>query len=151
GTCWYPGGTVSISMLEDPNIDQPTTITAAVGDDGTFTNSTGFSPDMNDRNVQFYVTATEPGPADANGNPTVLTAQTSFHDSASANLDKIGNSSVSAAAACSAALKFAKPAPSGPFPFADNICVTIGGAGSSTFWLDWVPPGGGTAFTQAAN
>jgi hypothetical protein len=78
GTCWVPGGHVTISMREDPYLDQPVAITVQVDNDGNFSNSTGFAPDIEDLGTTFYVTATEADALDANGN--ALTAQTTFTD-----------------------------------------------------------------------
>ncbi len=80
GTCWVPGGHVTISMTEDPYLDQPTSITVEVDGEGNFSNSTGFAPDINDLGTKFYVTATESDALDSNGK--ALTAQTSFTDGA---------------------------------------------------------------------
>ncbi|HXJ37943.1 MAG TPA: kelch repeat-containing protein, partial [Bryobacteraceae bacterium] len=84
GDCWIPGGTVTISMLEDPNIDTPATVSVTVDPDGTFVTPSDvtpsdkiFAPDVNDIGVKFYVTATEPNSADP---AAPLTAQTFFTD-----------------------------------------------------------------------
>jgi hypothetical protein len=79
GSGWIPGVAVTISMTEDPFIDQPATIVAMADAAGNISDSS-FAPDINDVGIKFYVTATQPGPLDASGNPTSLTAQTSFTD-----------------------------------------------------------------------
>jgi hypothetical protein len=80
GSGWLPGLPVRISMTESSNYDQPDTITTTADANGNISDSS-FAPDNNDIGVTFYVTAVQSGPADANGNVTTLTAQTSFSDS----------------------------------------------------------------------
>ena len=81
GSGWLPNKPVRIVMTEDSEIDQPGTIVTMADADGNISDSS-FAPDLLDIGVKFYVTATQEGPLDANGQPTSLTAQTTFTDAA---------------------------------------------------------------------
>ncbi len=57
GQGWKPGETVTLTLVESPNVDTPPTMTAVADANGNFVN-TGFSPDQYDLTIHFYLTAT---------------------------------------------------------------------------------------------
>jgi hypothetical protein len=66
GTGWIPGVAVTISMTESPFVDQPATIAWPTR---PAIYPTLPSPRHQRCGIKFYVTATQPGPLDASGNP----------------------------------------------------------------------------------
>ncbi len=56
GSGWKPGETVTLTLLESPNIDQHPAMTAIADSLGNISNS-DFAPDIHDINLSFYLTA----------------------------------------------------------------------------------------------
>src|SRR5881396_1129878 len=71
GSGWEPGETVNLVLYEDPALDPPLQLTAVADANGDFMNS-DFIVDVFDIGVAFTLTAT--------GDPSGLTAETTFTD-----------------------------------------------------------------------
>jgi len=56
GSGWQPGETVTLTLVESPNIDTHPPMTAVADQNGNISNSQ-FSPDSHDLDVRFYLTA----------------------------------------------------------------------------------------------
>src|SRR6185437_7682634 len=76
GSGWQPGETVTLTLVESPNIDTHPPMTAVADQNGNISNSQ-FSPDSHDLDVRFYLTA-----AGAQSQ-----AQTTFTDAGAANVE----------------------------------------------------------------
>ena len=145
GSGWLPNQPVKIVMVESPDIDRPDAITTIADADGNVSDSS-FAPDEMDIGITFYVTATQQGPLDGNGQATILTAQTSFTDAANLKFsngtgntcDGGSNQYQSAAAAA---------------PFGQPVCASASGLGNGTASVTvvWVQPGTSTPFSRTVS
>src|ERR1041384_7230776 len=98
-----------------------------------------FAPDSLDLGITFYVTATQEGPADANGQPTILTAQTSFTDGV--NIDIFDSTCKGQQGSQFQTLATAAA-------FGQQICVSAKGLGNgaSSVVVGWFQPNSSNVF-----
>src|SRR5438128_5778567 len=89
GSGWEPGETVNLVLYEDPALDPPLQLTAVADANGDFMNA-DFIVDVFDIGVTFTLTAT--------GDPSGLTAETTFTDAPNPN--NCGNGVVDSGEEC---------------------------------------------------
>ncbi len=89
GTGWTPGETVTLTLLEDPNIDTHGPFSSVADDAGNFTNKQ-FTVDAGDAGISFLLTAT--------GSVSKSVATTTFTDAIP--LEQFANGAVGCTTAC---------------------------------------------------